>query len=337
MALLIANISNADSTRNKIKTWTGDVDNIVAINYQVGHWTTFSNTVFKHLGQTDAAPIVNIAYDPPGEELLPTRGPSQHTYFENETVDFDENPQYGETAVNYFASLVLADYLQTVRFIVKPTQDVQAALGGPGNFPYKLEDIARMVQKDPKLLEKVERVEETFTPQSLSAAARYACRLLLHSRADVNAFLEDPEKILSQAEAETGEKLTEAERNAFVQARDEQPDVIRYAFDHVELGQAPGDGNTYILIGVDPELKRPRAEWAQWATDQLEICYELNGFWPAYGPFVTEAHGRFRVVLGPGVTEREIGYLQFAGIELIDRTDGADIGLLDDPHDAAAR
>ncbi len=39
---------------------------------------------------------------------------------------------------------------------------------------------------------------------------------------------------------------------------------------------------------------------------------------------------RYRVIVGPGVSDREVEFLRFNGHELIDRRDGSDIGKLDE-------
>lgn len=316
MIYMIADISNAQATRRKICEWTGDTDNILAIAYQVGGWTTFSNTVFSEQALTEP---VGIAWDPPGDVPRPLRGPSQHTYFDGRPLS-SRDTAYQQLAVNWFADFVLGGYLRPKRFMVEPTLNVVSAL--KGQLPQSLKDIAALAQADPSLLNKVHCVEGDFDPRQLSPAARQVCRAQLEDEKSLAQFLEAPEAFIAQVEKNQGTSVTEPEKQALLSAAKEKPDLVRSAFDSVELGRARGDENTYVLIGVDPQSGQPDPKGFEWITGQLAQFAKLNGFFPAFGWFVTEACLRYRVILGPGTTQREQTFLQVFGHEIIDMSDG---------------
>jgi hypothetical protein len=329
MTLIIANINDAEATKRKIKGWTGDNDNVLAINYQIGGWAKFSNTVFKELGQKESDPVVNIAYDPPGQIEERERGFSQHTHFDNISLSSREDPQYEQIAVDFFGDFVLSAYLRPLQYNVEPTLEVQEALGGAGYFPKSVEDIARMLQVNPNLLANVQCVPGDFDPKQLSPTTRMACLLVLEDQEGLASFLESPETTIRNAESLTALPCPEKEINALIQAANEKPDVIRSAFDSVALGRARGDGNTYILLGINLATGLPDKDWFDWIIGQLDQVVQINGFLPVFGYYVTAARSHHTVVLGPGVTEREKEFLTFFGHKIIDRRNGEAIGKID--------
>jgi len=329
---MIADISDSFSTIRKIRSWTGDNDNILAISYQVAGWTTFSNTVFAAQGQV-AAPAVQIAWDPPGEYVRPPRGPSQHTYFDGLKLS-NRDQEYQHIAVNWFIDFVLSGYLRPRRYVVEPTLAVQYALGG--RLPQTLEDIAALAQADPGLLQHVQCIEGDFEPDQLSPAARQVCLRLLEDEESLARFLESPAGFIETVEAQVGSRLTAEEKLALTRAASEKPDAMRAALDSVALGRAHGDENTYILIGVDPREPVTGQRGMRWLYEQLDNFVALNHFLPAFGYFVTEARLRYRVILGPGVSDRDKRFLEFFGHEAIDMRDGSPFRVPLDPKPGTA-
>jgi hypothetical protein len=292
----------------------------VALDFNVGGYVRFSNTLFWGQSLTEVMKMVDVQWDPPGETpQVPFL--SQHTYFDGQPLSSrDEN--YQETAVNFFADFVLSSDLTTRHYIVEPTESVLAALDG--ELPTTPEHVAQLAAADPDLLRYVRCSEQTFTPDQLSAGARQVCKGILEDAESLEGYLAEPEGHVDSL----GDGVTDAEREALVNAAREKPALVRRAFDSVELGRAPGDGNTYILIGVDPETNLPSDDNLEWLFDQLRSFVEQNGFMPGFGPFVTEARQRAYVVLGPGTGQRERDYLALFGHRLVDRQDGAPIGQI---------
>jgi hypothetical protein len=320
MALVykIADIKDAWATQQKIRIWTGDDDYILAVRYQVGGWTIFSNSLFAD--QPAESGIVRISYDPPGDIELPPPGPSQHTYFDEQSLS-SRDEGYQTTAVNFFADYVLANYLRVRTYVVDPSSDVRDALDG--RLPETRADIAKMIQKDDSLLDKVRCVEREFSPEQLSPGARQAIRSLLENRDSLESFLENPEKFIGEYQQSTEYPIKDEEADALVRAAREQPEVVAHVFDSVELGRSTiGDGNAYILIGIDEGTGLPNKEGMRWYLDQLDNFVELNGFVPGIGFYVTEASLRHSVILGPGVSDRAREYLKFIGHEIVDHREG---------------
>ncbi len=315
-----------------------DKDATVAVDFQVGGYMRFSNSLFTDstlLNPGATAPgavaptFVSVQWDPPGD-VGQEIGPSQHTYFDNQPLS-SRSESYQETAIEWFADFVLAGYLRSRRYIVEPTTEVLAALDG--QLPKGLEDIARLAKADPALLNYVQCYENEFSPEQLSPAAREAIQNLLEDQTSLNAYLGNAAKFVGR----WGDQLPQAESQALIRAAADKPNLIRRAFDSVELGRARGDGNTYVLIGVDPTTNQPRREWLMWVVDQLSGFVTQNGFMPAFGCFVTEARMRYRVILGPGVTDREKDFLALFGHQIIDKSHEKTIGYLGStPPDSTA-
>jgi hypothetical protein len=361
MGLKIIRLNDkGNSTDNMIVTWTRqhsgspfDLDSVVAIDFNVGGYVRFSNSLFS--GQVDPNPnqkpedrpaLASISWDPPGEEPVP-RGPSQHTQFDGGRLSARDEG-YQLTAVDWFVDFALSSYLTRRHYFVDPTEEVMALMGeinpeDESRLPKTPDDIMALVQRAPHLINSIRCDDETFTPDLISPALRQVCRNLLDSQDSVTRYVKTDatgrQGLISEWEAGAeGGRLTEREVAALTRAAEEKPDLLLRAQDSVELGRARGDENTYILIGtnVDPDLNLPVPEGVSeqfaawyWVMDQLDDFVEANGFVPAFGPYVTEARMRYRVVLGPGTGERERNFLQFYGHDLIDRTQGGPIGRLD--------
>jgi len=316
----VVNIGDATGTLCAIKTTIGeDGDNVVNVYYNLGHFIHFSETVVPPPGSA-----VAISYDPPGEADEPVLGPCQQTAFDGAPLS-ERGERYRHLAVNWFAFHVLGRYIRSLKFILDPTTEVQAlakeVLGG--RLPRGVEDIASLVCADPDLLHRIECVRGDFDPEQLSPAAREVCLGLLEDKGRLERYLSEPEGFIGK----WAEEMTLEEREALVRVAGEQPDLVRNAFDSVELGGARGDGNTYILIGLDRERNLPDRKGWEWLGRQLGRFASRNGFLPSCGYYVTEAQSCQRIILGPGVTDRERDFLQFSGHEVIDRRDG---GLLEE-------
>ena len=322
---------HSNLTEKKILEWTAaknpndkSVDELVALNLQVGGWMTFSNSLFANQeipANPDASPhFVNLTWDPPGDDTL-VAGPSQHTYFDEMPLS-SRAENYQQTAINWFAEMVLARYLTPRHYMIEPHPQVVEALGG--RLPATLDDVHTLICQDLRFLDFI-RIEQThFSADMLSTGTRKAIGWLLESRQTLEAYLQEPTTISYEYQSE----MTELEVNALIRAATDKPELIQRAFDSVELGRASGDGNTYILLGVDRERHLPNAEAWAWLNDQLPVFAEMNGFLPAFGCFITQARQQFHVILGPGVTDREKTFLEFYGNRVHDYRDGSALDSL---------
>lgn len=326
-------LNPGNSTDSRILQWTrkhgqnpNDTDSNVAVNFQVGGWVQFSNSLFY--GQAQPQPwevvsLVSLQWDPPGE-LDQQPGPSQHTTFDNLPLAA-RDVGYQETAVNFFADFVLASYLTSRFYTVEPTPEVLAALDG--RLPQTPEDISRIVCANPALLDRVTIKDAPFSADKLSPAARAAIKNWLENQESLNYYLDNPDALVER----WGSELNPPEAEALLRAAREKPNVIRRAFDSIELGRSTiGDGNTYILTGVNPDTGQPDREGYDWVINQLDDLQERNGFTPAFGPFVTEARSRYYVVLDPDISRRERDFLALFGHTIIERRRGERIGRIVD-------
>lgn len=327
-----------DWTRSKIPDPNAP-DNVVAVDFQPGGFIIFSNTLFRDdpaagTRAADRPNIFAVQWDPPGE-ARPRRGPSQHTYFDDvapplateservyQLAARDEAYQF--TAINVFVDMVLTSYLTRRRYAVAPTPEVMKVLDG--RVPNSLDDIAKLVCANSEFLNDIQIEDDTLTPDQISPGLREACRAILNDAASLQSYMRVPEEFLAGWE----EQLTPREKEACLRAAREKQALIVDVFDHLELGRASGDNNTYILIGVDRARHAPDQQGWAWLMSQLDEFVTLNNFLPAFGCFVTEARTRYRVITGPGVTQREYDFLAFSGHELINRRNGEPIGRLAD-------
>lgn len=304
-----------------------DPDNRVAVDWQVGGHLRFSNTLMGRAGEpvdTQFFSTYNTTWDPPNE-IRPTRGLSQYTYFDEGALS-SRDEDYRAIAVDWFAEYVYGSYLARRSFFIDPTPQVKEVLGDTP--PNSREAVIKLTRHDPPLLQYLHCTEHIYTRDEMSSGLRQACQALLESRDSLKEYLADSKPLLE----EWGGEMSEREREAFERATQEKAELIQHAYDSVELGRAPGDENTYILIGVDrsdPKKPRPHPGGLKWLNEQMAAFADLNGFVPAFGCFVSEARTRFRVIAGPGVGGREIGFLKFFGHEVIDHTRGEAIGRLD--------
>lgn len=319
-------LAEPNATNNRIVNWTrgkdGDNDRIVALNFNVGGWMRFSNQAFDENKLTNPATvtIVNTAWDPPGENpQFPYI--NQMTYFDGQPLSSREE-DYQQIAVDFFADFVLSIYLVRRYYDVEPTSEVLKVL--EGKMPESPEDVAKILCTNPALLRNIRFQEETFDSAMLSDGARQAILNLLESADTIESYLGSPEAFLLSSNVDLGEN----ESQALVRAAKEKPDLVRAAFDGVELGRAKGDGNTYILLGINFETNTPDQQSLDWLIEQLGDFQRENGFTPSFGFFVTDAQTRHHVVLGPKVTEREIRYLTVFGHNFIDRREGGRIGRI---------
>jgi len=325
------NLAENNPTNNKIISWTrihytdpneSVDDRTVALEFNVGGWMRFSNRAYPYYNLTNKAPqtIVNTGWDPPGDDpQFPYI--NQMTYFDGQPLS-SRDEDYQQIAVDFFADFVLSIYLVRRYYDVEPIPEVLEILDG--NMPETPEDVAKIICANPALLRNIRFQEETFNPAMLSDGARQAILNLLESADTIESYLGSPEAFLLSSNVDLGEN----ESQALVRAAKEKPDLVRAAFDSVELGRAKGDGNTYILLGINFETNTPDQQSLDWLIEQLGDFQRENGFTPSFGFFVTDAQTRHHVVLGPKVTEREIRYLTVFGHNLIDRREGGRIGRI---------
>lgn len=163
---------------------------------------------------------------------------------------------------------------------------------------------------------------------TLSNAVAYVIRSLLDNEQTLNAFLLDPEGFLTVREQETDSMLMEGERTAFLNLA-QNADTLRRELDQVALGDSTGDGDTYILIGIESETGIPSKDALLWLHENLANFVGYHGYMPGYGGYVTEANLRNHVVLGPGATDRDRDFLARNGIKTYDRRDWQPIGTLE--------
>jgi hypothetical protein len=310
--ILFITASDASRVREKIKTWTGSFeDDRYAVAFQVGGWVIFSNSIFRSTvnGQIVATEVYD-SWDPPADNpRLDSSGRSQHTYFDNGKLS-QRDPAYRRVAVNFFVDYALSNYLRQRKFVVEPTEKTRRILGG--RLPETQADVAKLICEDPNVLDSIEFVDADFDPEQISPATRQVCEKILNSPQAAEAFVNNPEASLKEY-TPSGEELPTHEAQALLYAAREKPELVRNAADYVELGASRGDGNVYILIGVDPEIGRPKREWIDWALTEADAHFAQTGSWPAYGHFITDARLRYHVVLGPGTGERERRFLEFSG------------------------
>jgi hypothetical protein len=310
--VLFITANDAAKVREKIKTWTGSIeDDRYAVAFQVGGWVIFSNSVFRSTvdGQV-VTPEVYDSWDPPTDNpRLDPSGRSQHTYFDNGQLS-QRDPAYRRIAVNFFVDYALSSYLRQRKFVVEPTERTRDILSG--RLPETQAEIAKLICKDPNVLDHIEFVDADLDPEQISLATRQVCEQILESPQATAAFVNNSEAFLKEY-APSGKELPTLEAQALLNAAREKPELVRNAADCVELGASKGDGNVYILIGVDPATSRPKREWIDWALTEADAHFAKTGSWPAFGHFITDARLRYHVVLGPGTGERERRFLEFAG------------------------
>ncbi len=360
----IANIADAKATHNRIIQWINENgDRVVAIDYNLGRYISFKDRNFA--GQIEptepAGGWVAVAYDPPAEGLVAQRNEGVHTNFDDHPLS-SRSAHYQQLAVDYFADFVLSQDLRPRGYIVTPTNEVTRILGG--KLPTNAKDLVTLISNGAPFLDLVQCVEGEFDPRTLSLDSRKVIRALLEDSEQVSSYLREPrafiERVLDYSppsqETDTGkrqelnslafrhegtprpglqERLTEREAAALLRGAQERPEMVRMAFDAVELGgagQTYSDNDTYVLVGADSKTGRPDPAALTWFVSQLPRFVELNGFVPGFGVYVTEARSRTRIVLGPGVTERTHRFLQLHGHQLVDMTDGRPFELpLDQP------
>lgn len=292
---------------------TGDRDSILAVRYRFSNWVTFSDTLF----QEQQNQPVYITYDPPGDFVRPEPGPSQHVTFDGVPLS-KRDEAYQEAAVNFFAENILALYLRPVSYFVQADADVSTALDG--RFPKSVEDIAQLVCANPALLNKVERVSGEFDSNTLAQATRMLIRHIIENYESAIEFVNAPEEFIKRLELS---EIPDREYNALLRAAAEKQDQIVHTVNDIELGASSkiGDGNTYILIGFDRETMQPDKEGLKWYIDNIRSFVNQNGSFPAFGYYITEALLRYNVIVGPGVSQREVDYLIFQGHVVSDYRD----------------
>jgi len=310
--ILFITANDAARVREKIKTWTGSVeDDRYAVAFQVGGWVIFSNSVFHSTveGQP-VAPEVYDSWDPPATSpRLDPSGKSQHTYFDNGKLS-QRDPAYRRVAVNFFVDYALSNDLRQRRFVVEPTEKTRAILGG--RLPETQAEVAELICQDPNVLDHIEFVDADVDPEQISPATRQVCERILESPQAADAFADNPEVFLRE-HTPSGQELPPLEAQALIAAAREKRELVHNAADYVELGASKGDGNVYILIGVDPGTGRPKREWIDWALAEADAHFAKTGSWPAFGHYITDARLRYHVVLGPGTGDRERRFLEFSG------------------------
>lgn len=308
-------------TRNHGK-FTNDKDNIVAVDFNVGGFVRYSNSIGGKVVNRDTKNQTVIASDwDPEEDPEPWGGISQHTTFDGGALS-QRDEVYWTTAVNWFVEFVLGNYLRSRTILINPTREVMAITGE--RTPSTTEEIVQLLCQNPDLLQNMRFFEDAFLPEQISVAVRKVVLSLLENREELEFYLREPE--IYVAEKDSDHLLTDLEKRAFLRAAQEKGEQVLHAFDCVELGRGRGDGNVYVLIGWEKNGRLPSEQGQDWFRSQLPQFVEENGFVPGFGWYVTEARMRYHVVVGPGVTEREIDFLRFFGHKVIDRRDGQEIG-----------
>lgn len=318
---------HGNSTDRKIVNWTRnhgrnpqDTDNIVAVDFNLGGYIRFSNSLEGRVSYNDpASPItISAVWDPPGDPA-PPRGYSQHTAFDDQPLS-KRDEGYRETAVNWFVEFVLDNYLSFRALYLDPIPEVMAALSG--RTPQTVAEVTDLLCRNPALIDHIQLIGQTFVPEQVSPAVRQLTADILEDRRQLMTYLDQPEGYVAQR----GTELSDLEKRAFIRAARDKRDLIGHAFDCVELGRGRGDGNLYVLIGWAADGQLPHEGGVAWFWSQLPQFVADNQFVPGFGWYITEARMRYHIILGPGVTDREREFLRFFGHHIIDRRDGQEIG-----------
>ncbi|WP_420640879.1 hypothetical protein [Candidatus Leptofilum sp.] len=169
--------------------------------------------------------------------------------------------------------------------------------------------------------------QRVLSEMSLSEPATEVVYALFNSKDNLESFIQAPEAFINAKEDEVHKRVSAEERAALMAiANDEK--LLWQEFDQASLGDADGDGDTYILIGSEPSVGVPSQEAMIWLHKNLSSFFAEYGYLPGYGSYVTEAYLRTHVVLGPGVSEQEKDFLVRNGINVYDRRNSKLIGSL---------
>jgi hypothetical protein len=164
------------------------------------------------------------------------------------------------------------------RYIVEPTADVQAALGG--ELPGSLEDVAAFIYSDPSLLQHVSISQQAWDARDLTPGARKVVAALLEDENSLDQFLASPDTFVE--EYSDGTILIE-EIGALTLAGGSMEELVREGFNQVELGASTlGDSDAFILIGFERESGRPNAEGLAWFQEQLD-AFARSSTWKQKG------------------------------------------------------
>ena len=314
-------------TDRKIVEWTrlhgdnkADLDSIVAVDFNVGGYVRFSNSTGGKVVKNDPnIPIaISTTWDPENDPA-PAGGYSQHTTFDGYPLS-SRDEGYRATAVNWFIEFVLSNYLQFRTIEIDPTPEVMDRLGD--RTPESVEEIVNLLGENPDLLENIQVTRNTFDPEQISPAVKIIVSEILESQSRMVTYLNYPEAFVDDY---GGEEISELERRALIKAATDKAVQVRLAFDSVELGRGRGDGNVYILIGWDEHRILPSQEGLDWFAQELPNFVNNYGFVPGFGWYLTEARMRYQVILGPGVTDREMAFLASFGHRIFDNRDGQEI------------
>ncbi|HRQ40095.1 MAG TPA: hypothetical protein PLD25_19470 [Chloroflexota bacterium] len=318
-----------NKTDRRIVDWTRqhganphDFDNIVAVDFNLGGFIRFSNSLEGKVAKNDPNAPINITstWDP-ANDPQPPRGGSQHTAFDDQPLS-SRDEGYQATAVNWFVEFVLSNYLQARTIQIDPTPEVMARLGD--RTPEAVAEITALLCDNPNLINNIQITSHSFVPEQISPAVKELSAAILENKEQVAAYLAAPESYVDQYGRDD---LSDLERRAFVSAAQDKGDLVRHAFDCVELGRGRGDGNVYVLIGWEEGGTMPDPNGLDWFGNELPGFVANNNFVPGFGWYVTEARMRYHVILGPGVTDRDRDFLAFFGHRLVDRRDGQEIGV----------
>lgn len=327
-----------NKTDRKIVDWTrwhgnnpADTDSIVAVDFNIGGFVRFSNSLIGGIynNVVDKPIAISSTWDPVNDPA-PPRGFSQHTTFDEESLS-SRDAGYQATAVNWFIEFVLSGYLQFRAIQLDPTPVVMARLGE--RTPETVEEIVALLCDHPQLIDNIRITESTFVPEQISPAVKMLAARILENKDEMQAYLAAPE---SYVDGYGRDDLSDLERRAFVSAAHDKAVLVRHAFDCVELGRGPGDGNVFVLIGWEADRKLPSQDGLDWFRRELPDFVAENGFVPGFGWYITEARMRYHVILGPGVTDRERDFLAFFGHRVIERREGQEIGDWLAPEDPPA-
>lgn len=312
----VRDISNAYDTRNVIINTVWEDDYIVQVSYSLGSYIRFQRDLYVESA-------ISIGYDPPAENRTARLGPGQEKNFDNRPLS-QRSPSYQRLAVNWFATTLLSRYLRKRKFLLDPTEAVTKVAFAMfvNRYPETEAEFAQLVCQFPEALQRVQVSDAGFSADRLSDGARAAILALLEDQDRLAQYLREPRSFLeSYAQGAQPEEIA-----ALTALSEEQPALVENAFDQVELGGSAGDGNTYILLGMQGD--QPSVDNLEWLKSGIGQFVEKNGFAPSVGWYLTAAQACHRVILGPGVSDRDRRFLEFMGHEIIDRRDGAPLADL---------
>lgn len=311
----------------------GDNDGILGMKYNIGTWVAISDNFncIQSVEGYKAIPAEWKSQTPCKPPTNPHRWRSFSTSFDSGNLE-DRSSSYQVKAVIYFAEYLLADYLVSQKVVIPPDRDLERLLDG--RIPTTFEELVPVLQNYPLLARKMRLLRGRFDPRELAPSTLATIYRLLKNRSNLASYLSNArEFVYSRPDdgdfvvvPDNGEEMPNSEREALILASEERRQTVLHAYDHIELGGAPGDANVFVLIGLDREARAPSAETWEWARSNIAAFADKNeGIIPAVGYYLSEAQLRYWVVAGPKVEPRALDFLSFSGSRVIDRRDGGSL------------